>query len=136
VSPHVRLPLVELSQPTTCAWQLVRRTRICGSSKPPADTMAKRDDIRKDRRSNYQICLVLALTTTALRICEKVRNGELGVFTTVVDYLRNTDWQQITSMIIKSMGNKFSTFIDGIKNDFSDLEFVLHVLLLISVNNV
>jgi hypothetical protein len=98
--------------------------------------MAKRDDIRKDRRSNYQICLVLALTTTALRICEKVRNGELGVFTTVVDYLRNTDWQQITSMIIKSMGNKFSTFIDGIKNDFSDLEFVLHVLLLISVNNV
>jgi hypothetical protein len=53
-----------------------------------------------------------------------------------VDYVRNTDWQQITSMIIKSMGNKFSTFIDGIKNDFSDLEFVLHVLLLISVNNV
>jgi hypothetical protein len=136
VSPHVRLPLVELSQPTTCVWQLVRRTRICGSSKPPADAMAKRDDIRKDRRSNYQICLVLALTTTALRICEKVRNGELGVFTTVVDYVRNTDWQQITSMIIKSTGNKFSTFIDGIKNDFSDLEFVLHVLLLISVNNV
>ena len=98
--------------------------------------MAKRDDIRKDRRSNYQICLVLALTTTALRICEKVRNGELGVCTTVVDYVRNADWEQITSMIIKSMDNNFSTFIDGVKNDFSDLEFVLHVLLLISVNNV
>jgi hypothetical protein len=98
--------------------------------------MAKRDNIREDGRSNCQICPVLALTTTALRICEKVRNGELGVCPTVADYVRNTDWQQITSMIIKSMDNNFSTFIDGIKNDFSDLEFVLHVLLLISVNNV
>jgi len=39
-------------------------------------------------------------------------------------------------MIIKSMDNNFSTFIDGIKNDFSDLEFVLHVPLFISVDNV
>jgi hypothetical protein len=80
------------------------------------------DEMQEHRCTTSQICVVQAVTTTTLRICQEVETGKLGC-TAVRDYIRNTNKQQITTMIIDSLNANFTSFVNGIKNSFSDIKY-------------
>jgi hypothetical protein len=71
-----------------------------------------------------QGCAVLAIATTALRICTEIENFELRACIQVWDYIDNTKMEQIIWTMVKSMHESFQEFISGIKNGFIDLEYV------------
>jgi hypothetical protein len=81
-----------------------------------------RDEMQEHRCTTSQICVVQAVATTTLRICQEVETGELGC-TAVRDYTRDTNKQQITTMIIDSLDANFTSFVNGIKNSFSDIKY-------------
>jgi hypothetical protein len=80
------------------------------------------DKVQEHRCTTSQICVVQAVTTTTLRICQEVETGELGC-TAVRDYTCDTNKQQITTMIIDSLDANFASFVNGIKNSFSDIKY-------------
>jgi predicted lipoprotein len=71
-----------------------------------------------------QGCPVLAMATTARRICTEIENFELRACIQVWDYINNTKMEQIIWTMVKSMHKSFQEFISGIKNGFIDLEYV------------
>jgi hypothetical protein len=80
------------------------------------------DEVLEHRCTTSQICIVQAVTTTTLRICQEVETGKLGC-TAVRDYTRDTNKEQIATMIIDSLDVNFTSFVNGIKNSFSDIEY-------------
>jgi hypothetical protein len=80
------------------------------------------DKVQEHRCTTSQICVVQAVTATTLRICQEVETGELGC-TAVRDYTCDTNKQQITTMIIDSLDANFASFVNRIKNSFSDIKY-------------
>lgn len=80
------------------------------------------DEVLEHRCTTSQICIVQAVTTTTLRICQEVKTGKLGC-RDVRDYTRDTNTEQIATMIMDSLDVNFTSFVNGIKNRFSDLEY-------------
>jgi hypothetical protein len=82
----------------------------------------RKDEMHEHRCTTSQICVVQAVTTTTLWICQKVETGELGC-TAVRDFTRDANKQQIATMIIDSLDANFTSFVNGIKNSFSDIKY-------------
>lgn len=75
--------------------------------------------------TDRQTCSALALTSTILRICQKVQTSELNACAAVADYIQKTDMEHIVSLMIESMDNNFPAFVLGINDNFSKLEYVI-----------
>lgn len=94
------------------------------------------DDTWAHQCTDKHTCSALALTSTILQICQKVQSSELGTCTAVADYIQDTDTESIISTMIESMDNSFPTFVFGMNNNFSELEYVYYKLLLNIANNL
>lgn len=75
-----------------------------------------------------QTCSALDLTSTILRICQKVQTGELSACTAVADYIQSTGRGHITSTMIESMDDNFPDFVLGMSDNFSKLEYVYYTV--------
>ncbi|KIM94145.1 hypothetical protein OIDMADRAFT_60978 [Oidiodendron maius Zn] len=65
----------------------------------------------------------LALRATALQICLKVTNGEIGACTDVKEHIRAVAQSQIDSLVAESLDEDFPTCINGLSNNFVDVNF-------------
>ena len=66
----------------------------------------------------------LALRATALQICVRVTNGEIGACIDVKEHIRTVGQSQIDSLMAESLDEDFATCINGLRNNFVDVKYV------------
>ncbi|KFY08692.1 hypothetical protein V492_05995 [Pseudogymnoascus sp. VKM F-4246] len=85
-------------------------------------TEQQTNDTWTHKCSDKQTCSSLALTSTVLRIYQKIQTSELGVCTSVADYIRDTNIGDIISTMIESMHDHFPAFVLGMNDNFLNLD--------------